>query len=291
MILQEFKERAIILDYVWGCHGTFLASILNNLIYSNFEMEGRGPPNNFHTRKLIVGGRFDSPCYTHLDDMNLDITNFNGFCTSNLPIVIPLHYRHNILHGIEHYNRMAINVTTNSWYRHFVNIWFNKMIPRDALKARRADYFIANFYRILTLNNGFHPILDVILPPNIDNLSTHQFSREQVIASILNHILYLHNNIYDTDQVGCYETNQIYHYQIDFIKLYDFPSFLQIIDDIKMTFNLSFELNHNYLLAEWNLLMSKQYEIHMDEIVQGGDNSLLHPLETAYSIFLKGCSN
>ena len=278
----DIKDRIIFVDYPPGVHGTFVSYVINNLIYgtknnnptpsnlNNYHGHGGTPPVIY---QLDILEKDIRTAVVPLDNLGLD--SFQG----NLPIAWPIHWSNNLTNkgrSLDKFRVIEIYAGPASVYRHLVNM----MVNIGHSNATDPEYFITNFYKIIT-NIKYNHLLDdlTILSPD-----TYNFSEVEVVDILEKEIYNKHSNKYDT-LAGIPCRKLIPHEQtfsIEVSLLYNYHSFLQCIRGINELFRLNINIDEESLRVTWQEFIDKQWVIDLTK-------EKLHPLDRAYKNFLQKC--
>lgn len=292
MKLLDIKERAIILDYIPGAYGFFMARILNGMIY-NQKSFNRTTDKNFHTNPIV-------PVIKHYDlvDFNQSLLyapEYEINLSDTRPVFCPMHWsltvensgksdNNQYLTTICEYKFLEIYFAYDNLLRYFLNWCFN-IGPWTRKQIFDIDYFVDNFYNYCSTNQ-----LIVLFNHNtkydINTLPTYKFSLAEIIQ------------LFELWYAGVY--NDQCRHKIDkrCLSKLEIPNsvcsvevneFFQTIDGFVNTvvkirdfFKLDFELDIEYLTAEWQDLKSIQISDRLLDFTVPDDK--LHPIEL-------GCRN
>ena len=149
----DIKDRVIFVDYAPGLHGTFISYIINNLIHGTKNKNNIDPGDYNYNEHGGIPSVIDQ-----VDDLARDMAEAVLTCNNSreldmipadLPIVWPIQWSNTLTNkgqSLDGFRVIEIYAGPISVYRHLVNMMFNIVQPG----ATNPEYFIANFYRIIS---------------------------------------------------------------------------------------------------------------------------------------------
>lgn len=277
---KDIKNQVIFIDFPTGAHGHFLSKILNGLTSGNKTIDAID--KNYHSAVSYP--------------LKFDCEEFKSFALSDIPlgcnvpadvesVFWPMHYggcRRGTA-GYADYRVIEIYVAPSSYFRYFINRWMNVSSAGSRANLEDSEYFVNNFYKIASSMGEGRLIDRFALANNIDNPSTYQYNTIDVLDMLLYQI---ENDVSSRTSGRRYNVYQTAGMcvSVELMEFYTFDTLVNIINQVKETFSLTFDVDQLYLKDEWNNFISAQFPTGV-ELLETKSN--LHIIEQAYLNFLK----
>jgi hypothetical protein len=278
----DLRHRIVFVDYPLACHGFFLTGTLNSFLHSNHTRDLSTTSKNFH-KVGLVPRLIHKPedLKQNLNDVmiNHDMSEFPG----DDIIFWPIHYSatSQFRQGIECFPVVEIYINPFSWYRQFVNWWFNVgKTPKESIL--NTDFFIKNFNAICSEIN-MEIFDDPMQGPLVYNPDTHEFTLEEVIDIIETRILCAHNYEYNLEScIGLTRLQQSPSQRVYSIELMTMYNKTEFVNAVRNVFEFVDRPVPDSKKIEflWESFIKQQ--IQFDEIKQ-------HPIQLAYNSFVNRC--
>jgi hypothetical protein len=300
---KDIKSRIVLVDYFPGYHGHFFCHVLHTLIYD--VKDAKKFQKNYHNSSLVPKALFlPESLECPMDNVPFTAEFFLSEPNLTQKIFYPMHwsnYWFNKINSgavedpaklITQYPMVEISANKSSWFRCFINYWFNIHSTHNRDNISNNSYFVDNFYDHANCVQHLTIFETDTARKITQDPATHKFTAKQVVDIFESAILRAHQNCYDTTQ-ACNASmltplnlpNTVYQYEFE--NFYDFDKFASSIEQLKEFFSLNFKLDMLYLRNTWDNFIQTQFPIRVND--PSVPDQELHVIEQAYKNFLKQC--
>ena len=275
---KDIKDRVVFIDFPTGAHGHFLSKILNGLVSGNKTV--KAVDKNYHS-VVNYPLKFDCEEFrsTPLSDIKLGCEVPNNTDT----IFWPMHYggcRQGTA-GYADYRVIEIYVAASSYFRYYVNRWMNVATDRRA-DLLNLDYFVSNFYKIAQSMGESRLINWFAQANNIDKPDSYQYTTIHVLSMLQYQIETDVKSRTNGRRYDVYRTAGTCA-SVELDEFYKFDQLVTVIDRVKQTFDLKFDVDVSYLQHEWENFVAMQFPTTVESLPTKNN---LHIIVQAYLNFL-----
>lgn len=277
---KDIKDQVVFVDFPTGAHGHFLSKILNGLTSGNKIVDT--VDKNYHS---VVDFPLKFDCDEFQSTPLSDIALGCEVPTNMESIFWPMHYGgcRKGTSGYADYRVIEIYVAPSGYFRYFINRWMNVSSAGSRINLKDSEYFVNNFYKIANSMGESRLIDRFVRANNIDNPDSYLYTKQDVLGMITHQI---ENDVSSRTSGRRYNVYQTAGtcVSVELMEFYTFDTLVNIINQVKETFLLTFDVDQLYLKDEWDNFISAQFPTGV-ELLETKSN--LHIIEQAYLNFLK----